>query len=274
MYNVENALRKLGLNKNQIKILDFLLSNVSMEFTAKEMSRNVNLPLSRCYAVLNQLYVLNLIEKRHGKLIKFYITDPEIRFMKFMKLKDYEVKEIQKNIIDMISKFTISGKSVEILESPDEVYKNFYLIASRANSIKAFAKTPVLLIPEEQKGFWRSQLFKLYKEKIVSGIDFYYIIDSVILKRKINKRNIKDVKNNLEWILKYKNVHLKDLKGREMVSMMITDKECILIFHNVPGSLTTEGGLLIKSKEIVNFFDSLYNDIFNNSKDVTKNIKF
>lgn len=271
MYNIHDCLKELGLKKNHIRIIELLLENVDKGLSAKEISKKLKLPLTRTYFLLNNLFQMNLIDKKVDKNIKFYISDIETNFRRLFNSKYEEIRRFESNFYDIIiPKYKIRKSDTVLLYSHEEVYRTIYQIILNANTIKIFAKTPLLLLPRERKGFWRSKLFELYKQKIVSSTDFYYLIDLNIIKRKINKRNIKEVKRSFKWLKQYPNFHMKNINGKNMLSTVLTNNEVLLSFHYMPLEKGIHSGIILRSKEIIKFFSLIYDEVFNKAKNIDK----
>lgn len=258
-------------NRNEAKFLEFFISHINEEFTAKEVSKNLKISLPRTYALLNKLSDLGFLNKRLDKHIKFSISDVETAFRNFFNQKYEEIRMTENNLYNVvISRYKFNKSDTVLLYSNEEVYRAIYQITLNSNTIKIFAKTPMLLLPQERKGFWRKKLFELYRQKIESGVDFFYLIDIRILKRKINKKNIKEVKRSFQWLREYPNFHLRDLDGRDMTSMVLTNNEILISFHYKPLESGIHSGIIFRTKEIINFFSSIYDEIFFKAKEINK----
>ncbi len=264
-----NDLIKLKFNRNEAKILEFFISNINKEFTAREVSKSLRVSLPRTYTLLNKLCYLGFLNRRVDKNIKFSISDAETSFRNYFNKKYEEINILENNLCNVIiPKYKIKKPDIILLSSNEEVYRAIYQIALNSDNIKIFSKTPLLLLPDERKIFWKKKLFELLKQKIESGIDIFYLIDLRNVRKNINSNNIKDVKKSFQWLKTHPNFHLKDTEGRDMASMVITDNEVVILFHYIPLETGAHSGIILRQKEILKFFSSAYNEIFFKAKEI------
>lgn len=255
-----------GLKKNHIKLINFFLAKTGKEFSAREISSEVKIPISRIYPYLNDLVNDRLLERNIGSKTVFVMTDPQIRFREFLNRKEHEIKEVEKIILSKIASY--GQQSFVAIKSSEEYYQTVYLMLRNTKNIKILSHTPFFIFTSENLRFWEEQLLNTYKSGIENGdLEFYCIIDKNFFKDRIVKRNKHIVNKNIKWLEKHKNVHIKTIDASKIVSMVITDGEVLIGFSD-PRERKVARGLLLRSYELMKFFENTYNKLFNEAEDV------
>ncbi|MBI4010186.1 MAG: hypothetical protein HY361_03290 [Candidatus Aenigmarchaeota archaeon] len=270
MYNITiNELLQFGLKKNHIKLLNFFLPNIGKDLTAKEVSKNVDIPVSRIYIYLNDLVKLKLIDRKFHSRALFSLTEPETRFRDFLRRKDVEAKEVHKSILDSLR--TIAAQNFVIIRSSEEFYETAYHMVKDIKAVKILSHSPLLLFVNERLGEWGGQLLDMYKKRIdAKEIDFSYVFDKNFLKDKNLRENKDVVAKNVEWLNTHENVKLGAVDARNILTMVITEKE-VLIGFSAPEERKVIRGLLSRSNEMVHFFDRVYDEVFSRAEKVDVN---
>ena len=268
MYNrAVNELARFGLKKNHIKLVNFFVNNVGVEFTAKEVSRHVKIPISRIYTFLNELVRFSIVDRKNHNKAVFSLTDPESRLKEFLHKKEAETKELQTSIINSLRSLSIQNFTT--IKSSEEFYETAYHMVKNVNKVKILSHSPFLIFVNERLGSWGEQLLGMYKKRIENGdIDFSYVFDKNFLKDKNLRKNKHVVAKNVEWLTKFMNVKLGAVDAKNILTMVITDKE-VLIGFTTPEERKVVRGLLARSNEMIQFFNGVYDEVFNKADKIT-----
>ncbi len=265
MYNTAE-LEIFGLKKNHVKLINFFVNKVGKEFTAREISREVGIPISRIYPYLNDLVFHKLIVKKESSKTLFAMIDPELRFREFLNRKNLELKELQKTILDSLPSF--ASHNFILAKSTEEFYQIVYQIIKNAKSAKILSHTPFLILTTEKLGYWGTQLQNSYKQRIGNKeLEFYYLVDNNFLKDKVVKKNKEIVMENIEWLNNQNNVNLRTHDLSNAVSMVITDNDVVVGFSN-PKERKIARGILFRSNELVDFFENIYDNLFQEAQEI------
>jgi len=267
VYNIAvNELTQFGLKKNHIKLINFFLHHIGRELTAKEISKHVKIPISRIYIYLNDLVKFKLLDRKFHSKALFSLTEPESRFKEFLQRKDIEGKELQKNILNSLR--TLSAQNFIIIKSSEEFYETAYHMVKDIKAVKILSHSPFLIFVNEKLGYWGEQLLNMYKKRIEDKeIEFFYIFDKNFLNDKNLRKNKDVVIRNVEWLNKYGNVKLGRVDARNILTMVITDKE-VLIGFSAAEERKVVRGLLARSNEMIQFFSNVYDEVFNKADKV------
>lgn len=268
MYNLPvNQLTQFGLKKNHIKLVNFFLQNLGKELSAREISTQVNIPVSRIYVYLNDLVKLSLLDRKFQNKSVFVLTEPESRFREFLIKKDVEIKELQKNILGSLREF--AAQDFIIFKSLDEFYESAYSMAKDVHIVKILSHNPFLIFNQESA--WGKQLFDMYRHGIENkDMKFSYVFDKNFLKSKGLVKNLDAMAENLKWLNSFDNVELRVVDGKNilpLLTLIITNKEVLVGFSN-PDEIRVAKGLLLRSEEMANFFERIYEQVYKKSKKV------
>lgn len=267
--SIEVQMRELGLRKLHIKLVNFFLAHLNTEHTALEIAKTANIPVTRVYKFLDDLVASGLIEKRMGSCVMFIMSDPETKFRNFLYNKNREWQEIGKSVIDHVTQSVSQENNNIPLQSGEDFYLAAYQVTQKANVMKIFSRSNLLVLPHREQIYWRDQFIKAMKDKIKAGVPAYYLIETASLKKKINKRNTEAVQKNILWLVSH-GVRLVDVNTRNMISMIITDKAAVVGFRYHTEHITTKG-LLLCAKELVRLFDAYYDDVVAKGKEININ---
>ena len=273
MYNIAvNELAQFGLKKNHIRLVNFFLHHIGRELTAKDISKDVKIPVSRIYIYLNDLVKLKLVDRKFHSKALFSLTEPESRFRDFLQRKDMEAKELQRAILDSLR--GLSTQSFVAIKSSEEFYETAYHMVKDINRVKILSHSPLLLFVNEKLGYWGEQLLEMYKKRIAAKeIEFFYIFDRNFLKDKNLRKNKNTVSKNIEWLGKHENVKLGAVDARNILTMVITEKG-VLIGFSTPEERKVIRGLLARSNEMIQFFNNVYDEVLTKAEKVDNEIIF
>lgn len=267
LYNIAvNELAQFGLKKNHIKLVNFFLHHIDKELTAKEVSKDVKIPVSRIYIYLNDLVKLKLVDRKFHSKALFSLTDPESRFREFLQRKDMETKELHRTILDSLR--GMSAQNFVAIKSSEEFYETAYHMVKDISKVKILSHSPLLLFVNEKLGYWGEQLLEMYKKRIsAKEIEFFYIFDRNFLKDKNLRKNKNMVAKNVEWLSKHENVKLGAVDARNILTMVITEKG-VLIGFSTPEERKIIRGLLARSNEMIHFFSNVYDEVLTKAEKV------
>lgn len=273
VYNLQvNQLAQFGLKKNHIKLVNFFLQNIGKELTARDISSQVNIPVSRIYVYLNDLVDLKLVDRKFHNKAKFILTEPESRFREFLLKRDVETKELQKGILDSLR--MVSSQDFVLIKSQEEFYESAYSMVKGVKTVRILSHNPLLIFTGENSAHWAGQLFEAYRNAIENHeLQFFYIFDNNFFKSRDLARNADVVAEKLQWLSGFDDVELRTVDGKNilpMLAMIITDK-AVLIGFSSPQDMKVIRGLLLRSDEMASFFEKIYEQIYAKSKKV--NIK-
>ena len=265
MYNTAD-LEIFGLKKNHVKLINFFLNKVGKEMAAREISREVGIPISRIYPYLNDLIFLKLVGKWEASKKLFVMVDPEIRFREFLNRKNLELRELQKSILDNLP--SVASQNLVLAKSTEEFYQIVYQITRNVKNVKILSHTPFLIFVNEKLGYWGMQLLNSYKQRIENKeLEFHYLVDKNFLKDKTFKKNKEVAMKNIEWLNNHNNVNLKVHDLSNVVSMVITDNEVVVGFSN-PKERKIARGILFRSHELVDFFGNIYDNLLKEAQEI------
>ncbi len=263
---MEDYFRIHGLRKQHIKILQILFQKHSNQFTAREVSKNAELPLSRTYQALRELSSWGLIEKNLGSHITFKLPKSSEAFRKFFSSRTEQLFNFQQSMLDMVAEMGIRGRELEVLPSRDEFYQAIYQVLKEASSVRMLSRSHWGILPDREPNYWRTKSWALLKGRIEGGLEFWYILDALFLRHKINRWNAPVVHSNLQWFLDQPSVRLVSASIPNMTSTIITPEGAVVGFRHA-GDRMTSKGLMVRSRDFLHFFNNVYDSLFNSGRD-------
>jgi sugar-specific transcriptional regulator TrmB len=269
-----------GLKDKHISILDCLYEE---RFTAKELSKKAQIPLGRIYDFLNDLMLLQLIDRTPKKPYYYSIENPQEKIKNFLKQKFDEFVTKNAKIFDLLEK-TQDREMIDIIHSGDEYAFRLIQIISEAKTIKTIVRhdsLPFIMYPSDSKDFAKARqavlknretlahtthqttflLYKAVMEAYQSGKKFMVIMEKKsldsnrgIIKKELGSEFLVSMKEDILEKLKTNNLKIFAITEHLPMQIYITeDKVFLSIIHL---GITT--GVVIRSNKAV----ELYNDYF------------
>lgn len=252
----ENLLLKLGLNKSQSVIYEFLMKNG--ENTAGNISKFTKIKRGLTYNALEELEKKNLVYKDpKSKIIKFAVEHPE-KLLELAENKEKEAKNIKNNLEVMFPAIIeifnlISDKpGIRYLEGYDNVKKAFNELLSNNDG------------SEEILNFFGVSMYADDKKLLKIGFDYVDRRESLKIRQKtiaVNYKNqmsilTKYIKDNLDKrSLKYEESRLMQNSKYGLNSdINIYKNKVIIISKNVDKIIS----IIIDNKEIAKTLKSIF----------------
>lgn len=262
---LEENLSQFGLRKNHIRVIKFLLDNPEKEFTAKDISHEVKIPISRIYQYINYLIKRGLINKNVGSTLKYSIKDPQIQFSQFFAIKRDLLNQIEKQFYDSL-KYRGSKYIYVPLHSREDFFRELYNSVTKSKTIKIISKRLTFFSGEEIIDSWEEEVKKTVLNLTRKGVEFYYIFDESLKQDRINELKKSDLKV-LKKLCKLPNFHFRVINSSYGTSFGITDKDVLLAFRNAK-TKKVDRGLLARSPEMVDFMNEVFDDLFRQGRKI------
>jgi len=282
-----NVIEELGKNYNfpekQIRILKALEFR---DLTARELSKQTQIPIGRLYEHINNLIKSKLIEKTKKKpaLYSFENKDEKIRI--FIKNKFKQTIEKESIMLSLLEK---SSGEIKLLTTREDYILECRRIYNEENKIffiERASTPPFYFYPEEYEDYKKVRKFVKKKRELVLGNDSLEKLykDNYFDNLKKNKKFIgisnkktltgffktmkkalgpEKFKKQIKKIIRLvnsKNIHCKVVSSEFPYYLVITENGVLICLV----SRGKEINLLIRDKEITKkfiiFFESMYRD--------------
>jgi|GEM_PF-1648527 len=284
-----------GLADKHILILQFLEKE---KLNAKQVADKTGIPYGRIYDYLNQLIEFELIEKTPKKPYKYFVTDFKENVIGFMRDRIEHQLKAQTEVIHLLSS-NKGTEHVEIISNSEEFTNAHINMISEASVFKMVGvhdSFPYLLYPNKFED-WLSLrkvitahratlthadldtallIYRTYMDALRAGKKLVVVFEKTtfdkhmkLIREKLGRDFLrKMIKDNLEKFGKYKaEVHIID----EYTTMQIDINEirvnlCLKFLGVVKG-------ILMLNKDVVKFFDAIYEQNLKKSKPVEPILK-
>ncbi|MGC9150133.1 MAG: helix-turn-helix domain-containing protein, partial [Candidatus Micrarchaeia archaeon] len=102
---IEEILKEIGFNSSKAKVYKVLLSLVTS--TPNEIAKEVNIPLPRVYALLDQLAREGFAVVLPGKPIRYRALPPSSSILPILETKIKEIKELEEKVKKVEEEFAL-----------------------------------------------------------------------------------------------------------------------------------------------------------------------
>lgn len=151
------------------------------------------------------------------------------------------------------------------------MWQTSYQMRQNSRYLKLIEHHPRLILMRENSSYWEREVRELTKKRIEEeNFELYDLVDINFLKEKTVQSNKSLVIENIQWLQRKENIHLKTIDLTNVPSMIITEKEVMIGFRN-PIDRRNRSALLFRSTELHNFFERFYDDLFQRAKEIDIN---
>ncbi|MBR9705727.1 hypothetical protein GOV14_01710 [Candidatus Pacearchaeota archaeon] len=282
-----NLIEELGKNYNfpekQIRILK------SLEFrdlTARELSKQTQIPLGRLYEHINNLLRSKLIEKSKKKPAFYSFKNKEEKIKTFIKDQFKETVDKEALMLSLLEKGSGDVKLLTTREDYILECRRIYNEEDKIFSIERASTPPYYFYPEDYADYKKVRKFVKKKRELVLGNDSLEKLykenyfDNLNKQKKFigitNKKSLTEFLNTMKKALgpdkfkkqikkiirlvNSKTIHCKVVKSEFPYYLLITDNVVLICFVSNGKAIN----LLIRDKEITKkfkvFFESMYRD--------------
>ncbi len=267
-----------------IKVLD------GQKFNAREICKRTAVPKGRVYGYLNELVAMGLVEKLEGSPILYTVSDLKKNIVLFMKQRIDVLVTSQSKVTSLLGQEQSS--SVELIDSSLKFTQAHLKMLEEAKSFRYISvhhSFPYILYPDDEKDFLRIRriianarptithpefallVHRSYHNSLKSGKMITSIFEKAsfdyhlsLLSKWLEKKELAQVIEGIINKLKLYAVKVYVLDEYSPLQIDTNERRVCLSLNYVG----VTNGIIITSKEAVNFINKVFDEKINRAQDV------
>jgi hypothetical protein len=272
-----------NIPEKQIRILKLLRNK---ELTARQISKQADIPIGRLYDYINDLLFDKLIEKTNKKPAIYSFTEPEAKINNFIQHKFNETTSKESLMLSLLQSNPTTVRLLTTREDYISECRRIYNQEDKIFFIERMKTPPFYFYPEDNTDYDRVRRHIRRKRELILGLDtqqnlyktnYFKNLNSgtkfigvtnkktlteffKTMKKALGEEKFKIQIKKIIQITKKDNVHCK-LVDQEFPYYLVVTKNNVLMCLTSAGNVIN---LLINDKDVATnftlFFESLYRD--------------